>query len=383
MNLREKISTVFQKRFNEAPAFIVRAPGRVNLIGEHTDYNDGFALPMTINRSVWIALRPRNDKKVSLKSLNLPNSAEFSLNKIAHGKNWDEYPRGVAWVLQRADYPLQGWEGILASDIPVGAGLSSSAALELAIARAFWAVNRWDWNPTKMALLAQKTENDGMGLETGIMDQMVSSNGKKESALLIDCRSLDFNLLPLPKQITVAILDTATRRGLVDSAYNERVTQCQKASNFFGVDALRDISPEKFKKQAKKLDPLIRRRAKHVITENVRTLQAAEAMRAGDANKLGQLINESHLSLRDDYEVSSKELNTMVEIANTQTGCLGARMTGGGFGGCAVALVKNSATPSFSTEVAATYQKKTGLKAQIYLCHPTNGAELVDEKAEG
>ena len=379
MELKQKIISAFQKEFNQLPTFIVRAPGRVNIIGEHTDYNDGFVLPMTIDRSVWIALRPRKDQKILLTSLNLPDSTEFSLDKIERGKSWDDYPRGVAWALKKEGYPLQGWEGILVSDIPVGAGLSSSAALELAIARAFWAVSQWDWNPTKMALLAQKTENEWMGLQTGIMDQMVSANGKKGHALLIDCRSLDFDLLPLPKQTTIVILDTATRRGLVDSVYNERVAQCQKASEFFNVETLRDISPTQFETQANQLDLLIRCRARHVISENARTLRAAEAMQTSDANKLGELMNASHISLRDNYEVSSKELNIMVETANSQSGCLGVRMTGAGFGGCAVALVENHAVSSFRDEVALAYQEKTGLQANIYICHPTDGAELVEE----
>ncbi len=380
MELNQKVISAFQTEFNQLPTFIVRAPGRVNIIGEHTDYNDGFVLPMTIDRSVWIALRPRKDKKVFLTSLNLPDSTEFSLDKIERGKSWDDYPRGVAWALKKEGYPLQGWEGILVSDIPVGAGLSSSAALELAVARAFWAVSRWDWNPTKMALLAQKTENEWMGLQTGIMDQMVSANGKKGHALLIDCRSLDFDLLPLPKQTTIVILDTTTRRGLVDSVYNERVAQCQRASIFFRADALRDISPTLFETQANQLDALVRRRARHVIKENARTLRAAEAMQTSDANKLGELMNASHISLRDDYEVSSKELNIMVETANSQSGCLGARMTGAGFGGCAVALVENHAVSLFRDEVALAYQEKTGLQANIYICQPSNGAELVEDR---
>ncbi len=376
--MKSLITQAFISRFKEPPRFIVRAPGRVNLIGEHTDYNDGFVLPMAIDRAIGIALRPRNDSKILLTSLNLPDSVDFSLDKITHGKSWDEYPRGVAWALQTEGYPLQGWEGILISDIPVGAGLSSSAALELALMRAFWALNHWDWDATKMALLAQKTENEWMGLRTGIMDQMISANGQKGQALLIDCRTLDFNLIPLPKQATVVILDTATRRGLVDSVYNERVTQCQTASNFFNVVALRDLSLTLFEAQANQLPPLIRRRARHVISENARTLQTAEAMRAGDANKLGELMNASHISLRDDYEVSSKELNTMVEIANAQTGCLGARMTGAGFGGCAVALVQKENAKTFVENIRYGYQKSTGIQPNIYICEASNGAEVLD-----
>lgn len=379
MSIQQRITTEFTKCFNQPPTFIVRAPGRVNLIGEHTDYNDGFVLPMTIDRSMWVALRPRADRRVEVGSLNFQGQTEFSLDEITRGESWDAYVRGMAWMLQTEGYPLQGWEGILASDIPAGAGLSSSAALELSIARAFWAVSRWDWNPEKMALAARRTENEWLGVQSGIMDQMISANGKAGHALLIDCRDLTSRLLPLPEATAVVVLDTATRRGLVDSAYNERVTQCKIASDFFGAVALRDVSPEIFETRAGELDAIIRRRARHIITENVRTLQAAEAMQAGDAVKLGRLMKASHLSLRDDYEVSSKELNVMVQVANSQPGCLGARMTGAGFGGCAVALVKKSVVSAFADEVVVAYQAQTGFQPNAHICHPTNGAELVEE----
>jgi galactokinase len=208
-SLQERLTTEFRRQFDHAPAFIVRAPGRVNLIGEHTDYNNGFALPMAIDRAIWIALRPREDRRVVVHSLDFPKPADFSLDAIRRGKNWDAYVRGVGWVLQKEGYSLRGWEGVLASDIPVGAGLSSSAALELAVARAFWAVSRWDWHPTKMALMAQKTENEWLGLQTGVMDQLISARGKKGHALLIDCRDLTSRLVPLPTATAIVVLDTA------------------------------------------------------------------------------------------------------------------------------------------------------------------------------
>ncbi len=375
----QRITTEFQNRFGESPAFIVRAPGRVNLIGEHTDYNDGFVLPVAIDLFTWIALRPRNDGRVHVHSLDFSQPADFSLGEICHGEGWEEYVRGVAWALQGKGYPLRGWEGVLVSDIPMGAGLSSSAALELSVARAFWAVSRWDWQPTEIALSAKKTENEWLGLQTGIMDQMISANGKDGHALLIDCRDLSSRLVPLPDDTAIVVLDTATRRGLVDSAYNERVSQCKIASNFFGVPALRDVSLKVFEARSGELEPLIQRRARHVITENARTLQAAEAMQAGDAITLGQLMHAGHISLRDDYEVSSEELNLMVNIAQSQPGCFGARMTGGGFGGCAAALVQKQVTPVFAGEVAVIYKKHIGLQPHVYICHPTNGAELVEE----
>ena len=359
---------------------VALAPGRVNLIGEHTDYNDGFVLPMAIDRGVAVAFAQRNDGLLRAHSVDFGETRTAEISKLQPRgvAEWFDYVAAVVWVMRDEGMKPSGLDMVVAGDIPVGAGLSSSAALELAIAHAFWAISRWDWNPTKMALLAQKTENDWMGLQTGIMDQMVCANGKKGHALLIDCRDLTSHLLPLPDETTVVVLDTATRRGLVDSAYNERVRQCKTASDFFGVISLRDLSLANFEAQADELNALIHRRARHVITENARTLQAAEAMQAGDAHKLGELMNASHLSLRDDYEVSSIELNIIVEVASAQPGCLGARMTGAGFGGCAVALIKNSNLSSFTDEIAIAYQKKTGLQPQVYVCQPTNGAELVE-----
>ena len=377
MSLLKKVQIAFQEAFSEAPAFLLRAPGRVNLIGEHTDYNDGFVLPMAIDRVITIALRPRRDQRVHLRSLDFAEPAEFSLNEITHGSGWGDYIRGVAWVLEQEGFELSGWEGILASDIPVGAGLSSSAALELAAARAFQLVSHWEWDARRMALACQNVENEWLGLQSGIMDQMASASGKEGHAILLDCRDLSIDRVPLPKGVTVIILDTATRRGLVGSAYNERVTQCNQASDFFGVPALRDVSLNTFAKKEKELAPLIRQRARHIITENERTLQAAEAMRNNDAEKLGALMNESHRSLCDDFEVSSEALNAMVEIAQAQPGCLGARMTGAGFGGCAVALVRDEQVAAFVEKVYAVYRHETELTPNIYPCQPSNGVEKV------
>ena len=377
-NLQSKLLTAFQQRFGSQPAYIVRAPGRVNLIGEHTDYNDGFVLPMAIDRAIWIALRPRADRRVLIHSLEFSQPTDFLLDDIQPAQGWESYVRGAAWALQQEHYALQGWEGVLASDIPVGAGLSSSAALELAVARAFWAVQPWNWNPTKMAFAAKRVENDWLGLQTGIMDQMISANGQADHALLIDCRTLDTKLVPLPQNSTVVVLDTATRRGLVDSAYNQRVEQCQAASQYFSVPALRDVSPALFAAQATGLDALIQRRARHIVSENARVLAAVDAMQAGDAAAFGQLMNASHASLRDDYEVSSRELNMMVEIAQAQAGCYGARMTGAGFGGCAVALVRTAEVATFAAQVTAAYQAESQIKPDVYICEATNGAELVE-----
>jgi len=377
MAVQQRIIEHFESRFGLSPAFVVRAPGRVNLIGEHTDYNDGFVLPMTINRAIWMALRPRQDRLVEVHSLDFDEAQRFSLDDLHHGlAGWAEYLQGVAWALQEAGLPLQGWEGVVAGDIPVGAGLSSSAALEMAAARAFATVSDLCWDAATMAKIGQRAENEWVGVNCGIMDQMISAGGKADHALLIDCRSLETESVPLPSDTSLVVLDTGTRRGLVDSAYNERRAQCEAAARLFDVAALRDVSIEQFKSRADEIPEVVRRRARHVITENARTLQAVEAMRHGDADALGQLMNASHASLRDDFEVSSDELDAMVACAQEE-GCFGARMTGAGFGGCAVALVRADAAQAFSRTVAACYEATTACRASAYICRATNGAEVV------
>ncbi len=372
---KTRVLDAFQERYNAEPTFLVRAPGRVNLIGEHTDYNDGFVLPLAIDRAVWLALRPREDRKIEIHSVEFNKTRTFSLKSFGKGEGWLEYLKGTAWSLQEAGFELRGWEGVSSSDVPRGSGLSSSAALELATARAFAAVSDLSWNPPEMAKLAQRAENEWVGVSCGVMDQLASAAGQEGRALLIDCRSLDIEAVPLPEETAVIVMDTKTQRGLVDSAYNERREQCEAAARAFGVDALREVSWERFEAEGDKLDEVTRKRARHVITENARTLQAAEAMKRGDAKRLGELMNESHASLRDDFEVSSDALNAMVECAY-KAGCYGARMTGAGFGGCAVALVAQADARAFAKEVASCYSK-TEREPEIYVCTATDGADVV------
>jgi galactokinase len=368
----------FEQRFQSPPAFVVRAPGRVNLIGEHTDYNDGFVLPLAIDRAVWLALRPRGDRQVLAHSLDFTGSTTFTLDNLTRGNGgWAEYVKGVAWALQESGHRLRGWEGVIAGDVPVGAGLSSSAALELAVARAFVAVSELPWDMAAMARLGQQAENEWVGVRCGIMDQMISAAGRAGHALLIDCRSLHTEAVPFPAGTTVVVLDTATRRGLVASAYNERRRQCESAARAFGVAALRDVSSAHFEAECSRLDEITRRRARHVVTENERTLQAAEAMRRGDAEAVGRLMNASHASLRDDFAVSSRELDIMVECGQSHPACLGIRMTGAGFGGCAVALIHREQTEAFTSTVAARYRAETGIKPVLYVCAAIDGASVI------
>jgi galactokinase len=264
----------------------------------------------------------------------------------------------------------------MAGDVPLGAGLSSSAALELAVARVFNAVSGWPWDAARMARIGQFAENRWVGVNCGVMDQMISAAGQAGHALLIDCRSLEASPMPLPAQTAIVVLDTATRRGLVDSAYNERRAQCEAAAHFFGVKALRDVSVGQLEAAQGQLDGLTYRRAHHVVTENARVLQACQAMRLGDAVALGRLLDASHVSLRDDFQVSNHELDVIVEIAVAHPACLGARMTGAGFGGCAVAIVRTESAQGFAVDVAARYAARTGLTPRVYVCEPTNGAEI-------
>ncbi|MEJ2147842.1 MAG: galactokinase [Chloroflexota bacterium] len=379
MSSQQHVTDEFQSRFGEPPTYVVRAPGRVNLIGEHTDYNDGFVLPMAIDRDIWIALRRRADRRIVLHSLDFAEPVDFSLDALAHAEGWVEYVMGSAWIFGEGDFPREGWEGVLAGDVPVGAGLSSSAALELALLKAFWAVSPWAWDGTLMAQLARRIENEWVGVQTGVMDQMISSLGVAGHALLIDCRSLEATPVPLPAGTRVVVLDTGTRRGLVDSAYNERVAQCREAAAYFDVPALRDVSLAALEAGKDGLDRLPFLRARHVVSENERTLHAVDAMRAGDPAALGRLINASHRSLRDDYEVSSKELDLMVEIALGQAGCYGARMTGGGFGGCAMALVEEGAVERFVEAVGTGYEDQTGITPSVYVCRASAGVEVLSD----
>jgi galactokinase len=378
MDLEQRIEKAFEDQYGSSPAHIVRAPGRVNIIGEHTDYNDGFVLPMAIDRAVWIAFRPREDDRVSVRSLEQDTPTDFSLETILHaGEGWSEYVKGMAAMLQKAGYDLAGWEGVLSSDVPVGSGLSSSAALEMATGCVFAKVSGFDFDGVHMAQLGQQTENEWVGANTGIMDQMISANGKEGYALLIDCRDLSTEPIPLPPATAILIMDTVTRHSHTESGYNERRESCEKAAAHFGVSHLRDVRFGQLQEAKSDLDEITYRRARHVITENQRVLDAVKAMKSQDAVTLGELMNASHASLRDDFEVTNKELDVMAQVAQAQPGCYGARMTGGGFGGCAVALVQVEEAQEIALAVAAQYEAATDLQPKIYVTRATKGTAVV------
>jgi len=378
MGSAEQVAGAFRSRFGADPAFLVRSPGRVNVIGEHTDYNEGFVLPMAIDRAVWIALRPRAGREVVAVSLDFSEERAFTLDHPAGGvAGWVEYLKGIAWALGEAGHRLAAWEGVLTGDVPIGAGLSSSAALEMGTARAFAAVSGLPWDPVVMATLARRAENEWVGVGCGIMDPLIIGAGQEGHAVLIDCRSLEMRPVPLPRGTAIAVLDTSTRRELTGSAYNERRAQCEEAARALGVTALRDVTPAALEARGAALPDVIRRRARHIVSENARTLDAAATMQAGDVRGLGRLMNESHVSMRDDFEISTPALDAMVECAQAAAGCHGARMTGGGFGGCVVALVDDATAPAFLAEVRGRYLERTGLTPSPYLCRPQAGASII------
>lgn len=368
----------FRHRFGVDPEGVARAPGRVNLIGEHTDYNDGFVFPLAIDRDAAIAFRARSDGGVRVVAADLDAEGEFSRSAPGQpGRSWLDHIKGVAAAVGPTSGAASGFDGVLASDVPIGSGLSSSAAVEVAVTRVLAAVDRRSWEPVRAARAAQKAENEWLGVSCGIMDPLVSAAGVRGHALLIDCRADAWQAVPVPSEVCVVVLDSGTRRQLVGSEYNERRERCEEAARTLGVSALRDADEAALEAAQPHLDPIAFRRARHVVTENRRTLRAAEALGISDCAAVGRLMDESHRSLRDDFEVSTPALDAMVEIARGAPGCFGARLTGAGFGGCAVALVQRASREPFVTQVAAAYERRVGRRGVLYLCEATAGASLL------
>jgi galactokinase len=366
------------------PPRTFRAPGRVNLIGEHTDYNDGFVMPAALDLSVFVRVWPRQDRKLQIRSENFDEEIEFDLdepNPVAR-RHWSDYTVGVAVTLERAGYRLRGADLQIRGEVPVGSGLSSSAAVEVATACALTANSDLSIDGRELALLCQKAENEFVGARVGIMDQFTSLFGQAQRALLLDCRSLEFKLLPLPDTVNLVICNTMVKHALASSAYNERRAQCEAGVRHFqqflpNVMALRDVTLQQLAQFGGDLPEVIYHRCLHVITENARVLAAAEALEQNDLHRFGELMAQSHNSLRDDYEVSSRELDLMVELAHGVDGVYGARMTGGGFGGCTVNLVNVRDVEQFKQSVEKKYERITALKPEIYVCEPSDGAEEI------
>jgi len=383
-----RLQQVFTERFGGRPDGVVCSPGRVNLIGEHTDYNQGFVLPMAIDRALWIAARPRNDRRVVLWSLDCEAPAELDLDlfttahpapSAAARQGWTAYVAGVAWSLTRAGHRLRGFEGVAGSDVPLDAGLSSSAALEMAVARIFAVLSHLPWDPIAMAQIARRAETEWVGVECGVMDQLTAGCGVQDHALLIDCRSLAIEPVPLPPDVAVIVLDTGVRRRLADSAYNLRRRECDGAARYLGVTTLRDLEPERLARMRGLLRERFYNRALHVLTENERALHVARALRAGEPAVCGRFMLASHRSLAEDFAVSCPELDVMVRCATRQPACYGARMTGAGFGGCVVALAEAAAVEHCLAGALATYQAETGRAARGWVCRAAPGTSVAGE----
>jgi galactokinase len=364
---------------------VVRAPGRVNLIGEHTDYNDGFVLPIAIDLAITIALVPTGDRTVAVTLTESGETATVDLDAVGpRRKHWIDYVAGTAWAMTEAGLPTRGFRGLLASDLPQGAGLSSSAALELASALALSDGGEPPTDGLRLARIAQRAENEYVGVRCGLMDQFASSLGVVGAALMLDCRSLEYHAVPLAlDDVALVVCDSGSPRRLDASAYNERRGQCEAAvaviaRSFPTVRSLRDVTAEMLDAMGETFDPVLRRRARHIVEENARVLDAADALASGDHARAGRRFSESHASLRDLYEVSSPELDALVETAESVPGVLGSRLTGAGFGGCTVTLVRRDAIGVLTNAVEERYASRTGLTPQVFEVEPSRGAQRLD-----
>jgi galactokinase len=380
--LIDAVTHVFINSFASSPQSLIQAPGRVNLIGEHTDYNDGFVLPCAINYQAVVAASCRNDSIVNVVAVDYDNETDqFDLSQpivFVEGKMWANYIRGVVKCLLERGYSFQGANIAVSGNVPQGAGLSSSAALEVVIGQTFKQLYHLSISQVDIALNGQQAENEFVGCNCGIMDQLISAQGKDGHALLIDCRHLDTRAVSMPDNLAVVIINSNKKRGLVDSEYNTRRKQCEEAATVFGVPALRDVSMAQFIERQGELSPVVAKRARHVISENERTVKAADALEQGDIALLSELMAQSHRSMRDDFEITVKEIDLIVELVKSVIGVEGGvRMTGGGFGGCVVALVPPHLIESVRHCITEQYTAQTGLNAEIYVCHASSGAGVI------
>ncbi len=390
MNIIDQITTRYQENFGQMPDHIARAPGRVNLLGEHVDYNDGFVLPAAIDRATYVAFSAADAPHSTLVAADFNQQTFFSAESISSKTQadasplpeWGLYPAGVMWSLMQENLSVPSINAVFASDVPRGSGLSSSASVEMAFMIAWQTLGGWALPPMQLALLSQKAENKYVGVNCGIMDQFASACGAANKLLLLDCRSLEWKAVPLPENVSIVIADTTVRRKLTSGEYNKHRAACEEAvrllqQNLPNIKSLRDVSVEEFNRLADQLPAEIEKRARHVVEEIGRSNQAEALLEAGDIQSFGRLMNECHASLRDLYEVSCPELNVMAGIAQSIEGCYGARLTGAGFGGCTVNLVAKERVDGFSKILAKSYESKTGLHPEIYITSVSNGAELL------
>jgi galactokinase len=375
------------ERYGAIPT-IYRAPGRVNLIGEHTDYNDGFVMPAALDLYTYVAVSPRPDQKLRVYSENLAEMCDLNLDLIRPGSSghWSDYVRGVAGVLESTGYRLRGADLAILSEVPLGAGLSSSAALEVSTALALLSNSQISVDLTTVAKMCQKAEHLYAEMRCGIMDQFISCHGRAGHALLLDCRSLDFQLLQIPRQVRLMLCNTMVRHEHASSGYNTRRHECEDGFRALvqvlpEIRALRDVTLDELENHSDHLSDVIYKRVRHVVTENDRVKRAATALETGDIAEFGRLMADSHRSLRDDYEVSASELDLMVELANGQEGVYGARLTGGGFGGCTINLVDATHAQEVQRRLELDYEARTGLRPRILICEASDGAGAVPENS--
>ncbi len=382
----QDIFNEFTANFDGAPTHLAIAPGRVNLIGEHTDYNDGFVLPIALDRDVRVLFRPRSDRQVKIYALEFDSWTDFEIGAFQWDDDqlWPNYVQGVSQALAETGVSLQGFEGVVSGNVPRGSGLSSSAALEIAVAKAFLAsANQIHaLSGPQLAQAAQKAENEYVGVNCGIMDQFISALGEEGHALLIDCRSLNYRRVPLPADATLVIGNTKASRSLAGSAYNERRAQCEDGVRRLqavlpSITALRDVTSAQLEAYKNLLPETVYRRCRHVISENERVHATVEAFEQDELQRVGQLMNASHTSLRDDYEVSSRALDVMVEAMRSYPGCLGARLTGAGFGGCAVALIRAGSEADVRQAIRKSYATTMNLWPEVYISAPSSGARVL------
>ena len=380
--LVSRVERCFKAQYGYRPTLLVQAPGRVNLIGEHTDYTGGFVLPCAINKQIVVAAARRNDSIVRVFAADFGGEPdEFDLIEdivFDYGRLWVNYVRGSMNVLKQEGYQFVGADIVLSGNVPQGAGLSSSAALEVAIGQTFNALHDLGLDKIEIAKNAQQAEIEFVGCHCGIMDQIASAKGEANHALLIDCRSLEIRAVPMPQDASVLIIDSNKRRDLVNSEYNLRREQCESAARYFGTRALRNVGIEQLEHAACALGDLLTRRARHVITENQRTLQAATALHASDLPLVGRLMAASHASMRADFEITVPEIDLLVEIVSDVIGeSGGVRMTGGGFGGCVVSLLPTDGVDEVKAAVEKRYEQSTGLKETVFVSNAAKGASLV------
>ena len=388
MSGQNSIVERFRAKFGVKP-HVYRAPGRVNLIGEHTDYNDGLVMPAAIGFYCWVAAGPRRDRKLVISSEEFPEQIEVELSKesMQPSGSWSDYAIGVAAQLEKEGFGLSGANLLIHGEVPIGAGLSSSASIEVATGIALAEESGLSIQRTRLARICQQAENEFVGMRCGIMDQFISLHGRTNHALMLDCRSLEFELVAIPESVRLVICNTGVKHKLAGGEYNRRREECEEAVRSLAkalpkIRALRDVNREQLEQHRGLLSEVAYKRALHIVTENERVLKGMEALRRGDLLQFGGYMADSHVSLRDMFEVSCAELDLMVELANRERGVYGARMTGGGFGGATINLVDARRAARFAENVAKAYQEKTGIACATYVCMPAEGASRVESAEE-